>query len=229
MTTARLTGRLGLSLKPRLRPNLRLPSRRSAVRQIVLIGAAGLYGLFALVAGVGVTALLLLLSHSTRARAAARPDEVQGQAIVVSPSILSRTQADIFHALRSQVPAAVPAPPPQAPTVPGAAEDGTLIGQHITAGQVDSVNITFYDCLDQGFCGAMYNGTKVYQGAAACSWNLPLGTRFQIKGDPTGRVYTCADRGLLPNTWVDIFWNDPADGWKWQRSVGRFGTIVIVN
>ncbi|HLF76547.1 MAG TPA: hypothetical protein VJB57_03575 [Dehalococcoidia bacterium] len=97
-----------------------------------------------------------------------------------------------------------------------------------TTGAVSNVNITFYDCQEQGFCGAMYNGRKVYQGAAACSWDLSLGTRFVIEGDPTRRVYVCEDRGLLPDTWVDIFWNDPRDGLLWQSAVGRHGTVAIV-
>ena len=50
----------------------------------------------------------------------------------------------------------------------------------------------------------MYNGEPVYEGAAACSWDLPIGTQFTIPGDPTGRVYICKDRGILPDTHVDI-------------------------
>jgi hypothetical protein len=95
--------------------------------------------------------------------------------------------------------------------------------------KVPNVNITFYDCKGQGFCGAMYNGRKVYQGAAACSWNIPIGTRFKIAGDTTRRIYTCEDRGLLEDTWVDVYWENPRDGWKWQNLVGRYSTIEIVS
>ena len=42
-------------------------------------------------------------------------------------------------------------------------------------------------------------------------------------------AYVCADRGLLANTWVDIFWYYPADGYRWQAVVGRYGTINIVS
>ncbi|HEY7269952.1 MAG TPA: hypothetical protein VH951_09010 [Dehalococcoidia bacterium] len=94
--------------------------------------------------------------------------------------------------------------------------------------RIRDVNVTFYDCMNQGFCGRMANGRKVYEGAAACSYDLPLGTRFYIVDDPTNRIYQCDDRGLLSRTWVDIFWNDPRDGWRWQDAVGRWGTIVIV-
>lgn len=96
-------------------------------------------------------------------------------------------------------------------------------------GKIFRVDITFYDCLDQGFCGAMYNGETVYEGAAACSWDLPLGTRFAIDNDPTRRIYVCADRGLLPDTWVDIYFYSPHDGWDWQRSVGRHATLHILS
>ena len=95
-------------------------------------------------------------------------------------------------------------------------------------GRVSGVNITFYDCLAQGFCGNMANGRPVYEGAAACSWDMTLGTRFRIVGDPTARVYICEDRGLLSATWVDVFWHDPVDGWLWQAQVGRFASIEIV-
>ena len=111
--------------------------------------------------------------------------------------------------------------PPAAPILPAA--DQFVVGQWI-----NNVNITFYDCLSQGFCGHMYGGKIVYEGAAACSWNLAIGTHFTIVGDPTERVYVCEDRGLLPNTWVDIFWHDPSDGWLWQASVGRSATIEIL-
>lgn len=113
-------------------------------------------------------------------------------------------------------------------TVPPAPTTGTA-GPYVSRGIISNVNITFYDCANQGFCGAMYNGRKVYEGAAACSWNLSIGTRFVIVGDPTHRIYTCEDRGLLANTWVDIFWYYPSQGHSWQGIVGRYGTIEIVS
>jgi hypothetical protein len=106
----------------------------------------------------------------------------------------------------------------------------TPVAEPIAARTIlNNVNITFYDCANQGFCGNMYNGRKVYEGAAACSWNLAIGTRFVIVGDPTHRIYTCEDRGLLANTWVDIFWYYPSQGHSWQSIVGRYGTIEIVS
>lgn len=128
-----------------------------------------------------------------------------------------------------------PAPPAQAElesprlTLTEGDEDVPPVNDIAAKGRIEGVNVTFYDCKTQGFCGAMYNGRKVYQGAAACSWNLAIGTKFTIVGDPTRRVYVCEDRGLLANTWVDIFWNDPRDGRIWQSKVGRYGTIEIVS
>ena len=87
-------------------------------------------------------------------------------------------------------PVVAPAPPPPLPVTLSLAS-----------------TLTFYDCVDQGFYGAMYNGEPVYEGAAACSFDLPIGTQFTIPGDPTGRVYVCKDRGILPDTHVDIFWH----------------------
>jgi hypothetical protein len=123
----------------------------------------------------------------------------------------------------------LPPPPPEpAPVrVQAASVAGPSRDQVVTRGKLTST-LTFYDCMVQKFCGAMSNGQKVYEGAAACSYNLAIGTMFTITGDPTGRVYVCKDRGLLPNTHVDIFWNNPADGWAWQRAVGSRGTIEIV-
>ena len=41
-----------------------------------------------------------------------------------------------------------------------------------------------------------------FEGAAACSWNLPFGTKLTIHGDPTGRTYECLDpRARSAPTW----------------------------
>lgn len=124
---------------------------------------------------------------------------------------------------RAPLPAAAASPPPVARPVVRDAE-----APRVVRGRISDVNITFYSCLGEGFCGEMYNGQRVYQGAAACSFDLPIGTRFVIHGDPTRRVYRCDDRGLLTATWVDIYWYDPTDGWFWQSQVGRWGTIEVV-
>jgi hypothetical protein len=76
----------------------------------------------------------------------------------------------------------------------------------------------------------MASGLKVFEGAAACSADLPFGTRVRIIGDPTGRVYECLDRGALAATWVDVFFYNTSDGIAWQSLLGGTVTdIEIVN
>jgi hypothetical protein len=139
-------------------------------------------------------------------------------------SVVSEGMSSRFEMAIPVAAAAAVASPPK-----NSGQGAPNIDQVVVTGTIKNVNLTFYDCLSQGFCGNMANGKKVYEGAAACSYNLVMGTRFIIVGDPTGRVYVCGDRGLLANTWIDVFWYNPADGWRWQAAVGRFGTIQIVS
>lgn len=99
-------------------------------------------------------------------------------------------------------------------------------------GTVLAARITVYGCTGPGggFCGNMSSGGQVFEGAAACSSDLPFGTRLTIAGDPTGRVYECLDRGALPATWVDVFFYNTSDGIAWQSIVGSTQVqITIVN
>ncbi|MCH8025243.1 MAG: hypothetical protein IH866_00485 [Chloroflexi bacterium] len=88
--------------------------------------------------------------------------------------------------------------------------------------------VTFYSCIGSGFCGLMANGQQVFDGAAACSYGMPYGTRFFINNDPASRVYTCLDRGALAAPWVDIWFYDPADGWAWQAQVGGTSSAITI-
>jgi hypothetical protein len=100
------------------------------------------------------------------------------------------------------------------------------------AGTVLRARITVYGCSGPGggFCGGMASGVRVFEGAAACSHDLPFGTKLKIAGDPTGRVYECLDRGALSNTWVDVFFNNTSDGIRWASLLGGTTTeIEIVN
>jgi len=94
--------------------------------------------------------------------------------------------------------------------------------------RIGGANVTFYACVGNGFCGTMASGVPVFDGAAACSSNLPFGTRFVVAADPTGRTFTCLDRGMLSATWVDVWFYDAADGWAWQSLVGSRSDIIIV-
>lgn len=105
-------------------------------------------------------------------------------------------------------------------------------GQPIDVSPVPSggtliVSLTFYNCRGQGggYCGAMSSGVGVYEGAAACGYGLPLGTRFSIVGE--GRVYVCEDRGLGPYDWIDIFFWDYDSGRAWRNNFGQSVEIVI--
>ncbi len=94
---------------------------------------------------------------------------------------------------------------------------------------IPGTRATFYSCLNNGFCGTMANGQQVFPGAAACSTNLPFGTRFFLNADPARTVYTCLDRGALAATWVDVWFYDSADGWAWQSMIGgTYSAITIV-
>jgi hypothetical protein len=102
----------------------------------------------------------------------------------------------------------------------------------LAVGSVLRARITIYGCQGPGggFCNHMSAGGVPFEGAAACSSNLPFGTRLTIDGDPTGRTYECLDRGALAATWVDVYFENTADGIAWQSSLGATVTdIHIVN
>ena len=94
--------------------------------------------------------------------------------------------------------------------------------------RIPNARVTFYACVGNGFCGNMASGQAPFHGAAACSYNLPFGTKFVIANDPLQRVFVCLDRGALAPTWVDIWFYDAADGWAFQSVVGTVSDIIIV-
>jgi hypothetical protein len=100
------------------------------------------------------------------------------------------------------------------------------------AGSTLRARITVYGCVGPGggFCGGMAGGGKVFEGAVACSYDLPFGTKLKIHGDPTGRVYECLDRGALPATWIDVYFYSTSEGIAWQSLLGgTIAQIEIVN
>lgn len=102
----------------------------------------------------------------------------------------------------------------------------------LAAGTVLRARITIYGCTGPGggFCNHMASGGTAFEGAAACSGNLPFGTRLRITGDPTGRIYECLDRGALSATWVDVYFENTSDGIAWQSQLGStIADIEIVN
>jgi hypothetical protein len=198
----------------------------AAARPLSLNPTPILIGLASFAAGFVLLMVVLMMPETDRNEPAFSPIAISfTRHLNMRTSELSSVYLETASA-RDERP--LPPPPPPAPVliqaqrVPSVSRD-----QVVTKGKM-TATLTFYDCMVQRFCGKMANGQVVYEGAAACSYNMAFGTMFTIHGDPTGRVYVCKDRGLLPNTHVDIFWNDPADGWRWQRAVGSRGTIEIV-
>jgi hypothetical protein len=118
------------------------------------------------------------------------------------------------------------AAPPRGTSATLGRASGYAPGTHLYA------RITMYGCVGSGggFCGGMASGITVFEGAAACSSDMPFGTKFTIEGDPTGRTYECLDRGHLSSPWVDVFFYNTADGFAWAGFLGgTHANITIVN
>jgi hypothetical protein len=142
-----------------------------------------------------------------------------------------RAMADIEAKRIAEVEAARAAQASSARPAPGTATSlGRASGYAV--GTVLNARLTIYGCTGPGggFCGGMASGVKVFEGAAACSYDLPFGTRFRIHSDPTGRVYECLDRGHLASSWVDVFFYNTSEGIHWASLLsGTRVTIEIVN
>ncbi|MDA0256972.1 MAG: hypothetical protein O3C25_04425, partial [Chloroflexi bacterium] len=119
------------------------------------------------------------------------------------------------------------APPAVAAPAPPAPLPGSGLG-----------TITYYYCHQGanprgigdggGFCGVMASGSVVYDGAAACAREF-LGQRFRIAGDPTGRVYTCADTGsAVARENRDVWFADSDAGWEWWQAVGHHAEVEVL-
>ena len=99
-------------------------------------------------------------------------------------------------------------------------------------------SITYYYCVPGsdprshgdggGYCGAMANGQQVFEGAAACRPGL-LGQRFRIEGDPTQRIYVCADTGgSVLQDHRDIWFMNSDEGYAWWAALGSRAFIEIL-
>lgn len=162
------------------------------------------------------------------AAAVAAGAEEEQRAAVFQALIAIRDQRAAEEASRQQAAAQASA----GPASPNARAHSMNAPSGIGAGAVMTARITIYGCQGPGggFCNHMASGGAPFEGAAACSSNLPFGTRLTIAGDPTGRVYECLDRGALPATWVDVYFYNTSEGAAWQSSLGTTLTqITIVN
>lgn len=112
------------------------------------------------------------------------------------------------------------------------------VAAQLAPGDRVTATVSFYYCElgpkgrhpgDGGnFCGVMRDGTVVYDGAAACAYEY-LGQQFRIEGDPTGRIYRCADTGsAVHGQHRDIWFMSSDEGWEWQLEVGQVATIEIL-
>jgi len=116
---------------------------------------------------------------------------------------------------------------PDAPKPPSS-EDSTYF----------ETSITYYYCVPGvdprsigdggGYCGAMASGQQVFEGAAACRPGL-LGQRFRIEGDPTQRIYVCADTGgSVLQDHRDIWFMNSDEGYAWWAALGDRAFIEIL-
>lgn len=134
------------------------------------------------------------------------------------------------------------APPPVAqPSITSTAltaYPGAGVAPELSPGERIEATVSFYYCERSaddvhpgdggGFCGAMRDGTTVYPGAAACSYDY-LGQLFRIEGDPTGRVYRCNDTGnAVLGLHRDIWFQSSDEGWLWAFRVGQRAVIEIL-
>ncbi len=134
--------------------------------------------------------------------------------------------------------AAPAASPPSVDRPAAIAYPGTDATPELSPGERIEATVSFYYCEQSagderpgdggGFCGAMRDGTIVYPGAAACSYDY-LGQLFRIEGDPTGRVYRCNDTGnAVLGLHRDIWFQSSDEGWLWAYRVGQRAVIEIL-
>lgn len=103
----------------------------------------------------------------------------------------------------------------------GAALFGAAFLVERASAETSTVRFTVY--LDRG---VMYSGYQTHWGAAACSWNYPIGTQLEL---PDGMVVTCLDRGLLGSSgWVDLWVPDWPAARAYQAHYGNWTTARIV-
>ena len=150
---------------------------------------------------------------------------------------LNESHADARQATAAIV-AEAPRPPAPAEVAAATPAPAADLEPVLSPGDRITATVSFYYCQvgplglhpgDGGnFCGAMRDGSVVYPGAAACAYAY-LGQEFRIIGDPTERVYRCADTGsAVHGLHRDIWFMSSDDGWAWQLEVGQVAEIEIL-
>lgn len=103
----------------------------------------------------------------------------------------------------------------------GAALLGAAFCVERTSAETTTNRVTFYVLR-----GTMYSGYQTHWGAAACSWNYPIGTVLEL---PDGFRVTCLDRGHLGwNGWIDIWSPDMATGYWLARQYGDWTRATVI-
>lgn len=98
----------------------------------------------------------------------------------------------------------------------------SLAPRGAVAGWGQAVRLTYY--LPTG--DPMYSGIYPYSGAAACSWNFPIGTVLEF---PYGDQVVCLDRGMLGSSgWVDRFVWSHGEGLYWESLYGQWTSVTVV-
>lgn len=167
---------------------------------------------------------------------AVRPRVVAASRVLVDPNSRAVDLARVTDATPEPTPE--PTEAQQVAMVLAAAASPPAAPAALAPGDLVQATVSFYYCEvgpgglhvgdGGGFCGIMRNGDVVFSGAAACAYEF-LGQRFRIVGDPTQRVYICADTGsAVLGMHRDIWFMDSDDGWDWQLDVGQVATIEIL-
>ncbi len=235
-----------LAVRRRIRGTLARAAGWAALASLSSLALAllvGVGGFRALDAGAHVA--VVRVTHSSRPALALieamhRVEHAQAAEAAATDPLVSIAPAAV-HARAAQ--ARFAAEPTSAPTTATLAIQSrpqalSIATPDLAPGDRVEVPVTFYYCQDGsggyprgdggGFCGLMRDGTRVYPGAAACAYRY-LGQVFRIVGDPTGRIYRCADTGsAIHGLHRDIWFNNSDDGWVWQLAVGRSATIEIL-
>ena len=162
----------------------------------------------------------------------------RGSAALAVRSAPPLSPEDVTLTVAADAGPASPASPPSVDRPAAIAYPGADVTPELSPGERIEATVSFYYCEQSegderpgdggGFCGAMRDGTIVYPGAAACSYDY-LGQLFRIEGDPTERVYRCNDTGnAVLGLHRDIWFQSSDEGWLWAYRVGQRAVIEIL-
>ena len=164
--------------------------------------------------------------------------QLRGSVALAVRSAPPLSPQDVTLIVAADAAAPRPASPPSVDRPAAIVYPGADATPELSPGERIEATVSFYYCEQSegderpgdggGFCGAMRDGTIVYPGAAACSYDY-LGQLFRIEGDPTERVYRCNDTGnAVLGLHRDIWFQSSDEGWLWAYRVGQRAVIEIL-